>query len=39
MGSHWPPQKVKFYIYGAILLKFEMEHFHVITNNDLAWNL
>ena len=31
-----PPPKVKFFIYGAILLKFETEHFHVFTNNDLT---
>ena len=31
-----PPQKFKFFIYRAILLKFEIEHFHVFTNNDLV---
>ena len=30
-----PPQKVKFFIYGAILLKFETENFHMLTNNKL----
>ena len=35
-----PPLKiVKFFIYGVILLKFETEHFHVFTNNDLVYNL
>ena len=31
-----PPQKIKFYIYGPILLKYETEHFHMFTNNDLV---
>ena len=29
-----PHQKFKFFIYGAILLKFETEHFHMFTNNN-----
>ena len=32
-----PPQKVKKIIYGAILLKFEPEHFHMVANNN--WEL
>ena len=29
-----PPPKVKFFINGAILLKFETKHFHRLTNNN-----
>ena len=34
-----PLKIVKFFIYGAILLKFEKEHLQVFTNNDLTYNL
>ena len=34
-----PLKIVKFFIDGAILLKFETEHFHMFTNNDLVYNL
>ena len=34
-----PLKKVKFFIYGAILLKFETEHFYMNTNNNLDLNL
>ena len=30
-----PLRKAKFFIYGAILLKFEIEYFHMFTNNNL----
>ena len=29
-----PLKKVKFFIYGATLLKFEIEHFHILVNNN-----
>ena len=31
-----PPllKKVKFFIYVTILLKFEIQHFHMLTNNN-----
>ena len=32
-GASPPLKVVKFFIYGAILLKFETEHFHMFTNN------
>ena len=28
-----PTQKVKFFTYGAILLKFDAQHFHMFMNN------
>ena len=31
-------KKVKFFIYGVILLKFETEHFHMFTNENLDYN-
>ena len=37
MGLPLPPpllQTVKFFIYGAILLKFETEHFHMFANSN-----
>ena len=29
-----PPQEVKFFTYGVILLKFETQHFHMFTNGN-----
>ena len=29
-----PLKKVKFFIYGAILLKFDTKHFHMFANNN-----
>ena len=29
-----PPPKVKLFIYGAILLKFETEHIHMFANDN-----
>ena len=34
-----PSQKVKLFIHGAILLKFETEYFHMLTNNNLDYSL
>ena len=31
-----PPQKVKFSTYGAVLLKIQIQHLHMFTNNN--WN-
>ena len=35
-GRPLPPllKNVKFFIYGAIMLKFETQHFHMFTNNN-----
>ena len=36
MGVLLPPpplKKVEFFIYGATLLKFGTQHFHIFTNN------
>ena len=31
--------KVKFFIYGAILMKFETQHLYMFTDNNWDWNL
>ena len=33
-GTLPPSKKVKFFIYGAILLKFKTKHFHMFANNN-----
>ena len=39
-GAPPPPlKKVKLFIYGAILLKFETQHLHMFINNKLYQNL
>ena len=34
-----PIEKVKFFTYGAILLKFETQQFHTCTNNNWDYDL
>ena len=38
-GGHLAPTppKVKFFIYGVILLKFETDHFHMFKNIIFKW--
>ena len=38
-GPLHPSEKVKFFIYYAIFMKFEIQHFHVFTNNNWDGNL